>query len=494
MRRFHNLIASLSRGQMRIVCLLAGMVTALALPPWGWWPLAFVGLAVIYLVLDQVERILARFEIFWIAMLGFFIPGLAWMVDLTPPGYVISVPIMAAMMAAPMAFTRRGSSLIWSFPAALVLGEAWHFVFPFGGVPMSSLAMGQVGGPLLPVVRAFGGLGLVAAVGVAAAVVACVISGRERSAAAGLAVLVVSVVIGQLAPDGTVIGSEPVAVVQAGGELGTRAVNSNAGTVFERHVEATRDVAPGTLTIWSESAVTTNAPFELSEQFQILSDFARSRDITVIAGLTERLDDDFFSNGTVTVTPTGELLDRYNKVHLVPFGEYIPLRSFVENFADLSLIPRTAIPGTEDARLETPNGPIAVAISFEVYFGERVRDGVNAGGEIIVNPTLASSYRTTHVPEQTLAAARIRAVEYGRWVLQSSTTGYSAIVKPDGTVVARTGLKEARVLTAVAERRTGATWPLRTGKVPITALALIVLVGSALASQFLPRSANRLRS
>lgn len=478
---------------MRLLCFGAGVLTALSLPPWGWWPLAFVGLATVYVVLDKVERTLARFEIFWIAMLGFFTPGLAWMVDLTPPGYVISVPIMAALMAAPMAFTRRGSTLIWSFPAALLLGEAWHWVFPFGGVPMASLAMGQVGGPFLPIVRAFGALGLVAAVGVAAAALGSVVCGRGRTALLASATLVAATLVGQLAPDGTIVGSEPVAVVQAGGELGTRAVNSNAGTVFERHLDATREVAPGTLTVWSESAVTANAPFESSDAFQILSDFARNRNITVVAGLTERLDDDYFSNGTITVTPTGELLDRYDKVHLVPFGEYIPLRGLVENFADLSLIPRTAVPGTGDARLETPAGPIAVAISFEVYFGERIRDGVEAGGQIIVNPTLASSYRTTHVPEQTLAAARIRAVEAGRWVLQSSTTGYSAIVEPDGTVVARTGLKEARVLTAVAERRTGKTWPVRTGKVPITALALILLTWSAVGHLF-PAPKGRRRS
>ena len=58
-----------------------------------------------------------RFTIFWIAMLGFFIPGLAWMVDLTPPGYIVSVPIMAALMAGPVALTRPGPTTALGFPA-----------------------------------------------------------------------------------------------------------------------------------------------------------------------------------------------------------------------------------------------------------------------------------------------------------------------------------------------------------------------------------------
>ena len=356
-----------------------------------------------------------------------------------------------------------------------MLGEAWHWVIPFGGVPMGSIAMGQVGSPLLDVARAFGALGLITAVAVGAVAVAKVAVNEPRPAAVAAILVVAAVVVGSMAPDGEAAGTTPVAVVQGGGELGTRAVSSNEATVFERHLAAAEAVPPGSLSVWPESAVTANAPFATSRELSQLQELARRRGFTIVTGLTERIDADFFSNAAVVIGPDGELIDRYEKVHLVPFGEYIPLRSLIDPFADLSLIPRTAIEGTGDARVESPHGPLTVAISFEIYFGERTRDGVNAGGEIILNPTLASSYRTTHVPEQSLASARLRAVESGRWVLQSSTTGYSAIVDHRGRVVARTGLREAKVLSAEAERRTGSTWPVRTGKSPITALALGIL-------------------
>ncbi len=474
-RRLLSGLDSISSRRRSAVGFGAGLLTAGALPPWGWWPLAFIGLAIVHLLLDSCTTARSRFGLMWFSMLGFFVPGLAWMIDLTPPGYIVSVPILAAIMAVPIGFTRPGPLAAAGVPAAIMHREPWHRVIPFGGVPMSSLAKGQVGGPLLAVARAFGALGVVVVLATGAVAVGEAILGRRRAAGAAFTIVVVAIFAGHLAPDGTAGESVPVAVVQGGGQLGTRAASSDESTVFERHLVATESVEPGTLVIWPESAVSADHPFEQSRQFGRLAEFAQRRDITILTGLTERLDADFFSNAAVVITPDGELIDRYEKVHLVPFGEYIPLRSLIDPFADLSLIPRTAVEGTGDARVDTPHGPVVVAISFEIYFGERTRDGVAAGGEIIVNPTLASSYRTTHVPEQSLASARLRAVESGRWVLQSSTTGYSAIVDPSGRVVARTGLREARALSADIERRTGRTWPVRSGKVPITVVALVVL-------------------
>ena len=105
------------------------------------------------------------------------------------------------------------------------------------------------------------------------------------------------------------------------------------------------------------------------------------------------------------------------------------------------LISREAIAGEGPGLLATSLGDIAVVTSYEVYFADLVRDGVRAGGRIIANPTLASSYSTSAVPAQSLASARLRAVETGRWVLQSSTSGYSAIVSPDGDIARRSELR-----------------------------------------------------
>ena len=96
--------------------------------------------------------------------------------------------------------------------------------------------------------------------------------------------------------------------------------------------------------------------------------------------------------------------------------------------------------GRGTARLRLPQGPVGVVISYEVSFPDRVREAVRAGGRRLVVPTHASSYVGDEVPATELAAARQRAREFGRTVLQAAPTGCAAIVLPDGDVLARTEL------------------------------------------------------
>ena len=148
----------------------------------------------------------------------------------------------------------------------------------------------------------------------------------------------------------------------------------------------------------------------------------------------------------------------------------------------MSLISREALPGSGPGVVNSSLGPIGNVISFEVYFPERVRSGNKEGAQVITNPTLASSYENSLVPEQSLACARLRAIESDRWVLQASTTGYSAIVAPDGRVVQRSNLREQTVLSSSIELRSGQTWATSLGKRPITLFAAFLLIASALVS------------
>ncbi len=114
---------------------------------------------------------------------------------------------------------------------------------------------------------------------------------------------------------------------------------------------------------------------------------------------------------------------------------------------------------------------------------------MRSGARILTNPTLASSYTTSLVPEQSLASARLRAIETGRWVLQASTTGYSAVVSAGGEVVLRSDLREQTVLTTSVELRSGNTWATDLGKLPISLIAVGLLAGNTL-SQIRRRSSR----
>ena len=449
----------------------------LSLPPWGLWPLGPVGIGLWLRFCNRgAQRWRDRLEVAAAFWLGAYLLGLFWMTELTVPGWIAALPVETLIMALPLSLVpASGRWRALGVPAALVLGEAVRWQVPFGGVPMSNLALGQVSGPWLGTAVLAGPLGVIALVGVGAVIVERLCA-REWCAVSWPAVAAIAAPIAALAwPATTVDATVTAAVVQAGGELGTN-VDTPQRSVRLRHLDTTNAwQGNADLMVWSESSNSADEPLEDSPQLAEILDLARTLDTVLIANFYERVDDQRFRNATVAINPETGLADRYDKAHLVPFGEYVPLRSVVEPFADLSLISREAIAGEGPGLLSTSLGDIAVVTSFEVYFSELVRDGVRAGGRIVANPTLASSYSTSVVPSQSLASARLRAVETGRWVLQASTTGYSAVVSPDGEVTHRSELRESIVLAGEVELRSGSTPALALGSWPLIVAAAVVL-------------------
>ena len=118
-------------------------------------------------------------------------------------------------------------------------------------------------------------------------------------------------------------------------------------------------------------------------------------------------------------------------------------------------------------------------ISWEVFFGNRARDAVQAGGQLLLNPTNGSTYTGTSVQTQQIASSRLRAIETGRWVGQVAPTGFSAFVSPDGDVQQRTATKEQAVIVdRSVPLRTGVTWYVRWGDTPARLLGVaLVAIG-----------------
>ena len=112
-----------------------------------------------------------------------------------------------------------------------------------------------------------------------------------------------------------------------------------------------------------------------------------------------------------------------------------------------------------------------MAISWEVFFSDRVREGVEDGGRIVLNPTNGSSFTGTIVQTQQVASSRLRALETGRWVLQVAPTGFTAVVDDHGRVLDRTSVSERRVIQQEVRLREGLTPYTRLGNGPALALA-----------------------
>ncbi len=460
----------------------AGLLLAASLPPWGFWPLAFAGMAWVDRVLTDRPR-WSRMRRLALVALGLFAPTLWWIHDLTLPGYFIAVVVFATMVGLCGLLVPPGRGRRLALPAVWVLAEAWKGHFPFGGVPISDLGIGQVGGPLAGAAR-LGGAPLLAflvvVIGVAlSALVRC----QWRSAAVG-AVVVGAVLAGAaIAPRGhDVAAPVRVAIVQGGGPQGTHAINTDMDEVFDRHLRESRRVTPPVdLVIWPEDVIDltdTDIADPDEPKGQDLVALARRVDAPVLAGVVQDEGDTHFLNFSVVVRPDGSFGDRYEKVHRVPFGEYVPFRSLVAPFAGPALTQRDAIAGTGPAVVRTSVGPVGVTISWEIFFSDRARAAIRDGGQLLVNPTNGSTYTGTLVQTQQVASSRLRAIETGRWVLQAAPTGFSAVIDPGGTVVRRSALVESRVLRATVRRRTGETFSVRYGDLPMTVIVVVSLLAA----------------
>ena len=465
---------------------MAGLLLAASLPPWpvstGAWPLGLLGAALLFASLDgRAGR--QRLGVGMAAGLGLYLPGLWWMRDFSLPGYLVATLLQAAILAAGIALVPATDDRRWrrvvAFPAALVLAEAVRGSWPFGGMPISGIDLGQVGGPLAPAARVGGRLLLVALLGVGGVALAGLVRRRWLTAGVGGAVVVALACLGVVAPDGSVDEQLRVAAVQGGGPRGLRAVGRDPAPVFQRHVDATAGVRlPVDLVLWPEDVVDIEREVATAPEGAILSALADSLDATLVAGVVQDEDGGRFRNSAVPWGPDGTMYPRYDKVHRVPFGEYVPARSFFDRIADLSAVPRDATAGRGPAVLHTPAGTLGVVISYEVFFPDRAREAVRSGGRVVLVPTNAASYRDTQIPSQEVAAARLRGLETGRWVIQAAPTGYSAVIDQRGEVRAQGGLGGPEVLHSTVDLRTGDTLYVRTGSAPWVAAAAVLLLAT----------------
>jgi apolipoprotein N-acyltransferase len=239
--------------------------------------------------------------------------------------------------------------------------------------------------------------------------------------------------------------------------------------------------------VWPENVIDLDGPLDGSPEAGVVSGLARRLGATLVAGVTEPAGDTHFHNAVVAWGPDGTLLARYEKVRRVPFGEYVPLRSLVRRVVHLELVPRDALPGHGPNVLSTPAGRLGVLISYEVFFADRDRAALRHGAQLTLVPTNAASFTTTQVPTQEVAAARLRAIEGGRDVVQVAPTGYSVLVDHRGRTRSRSTLGRRQVVYGTVQLRRGRTLYSRAGDVPVLGLAALVLCGLALAGLGLRR-------
>jgi apolipoprotein N-acyltransferase len=485
-------LAILSQARLRVSLLVvAGVVGALAFPRSDWWLFAWVWLApALCCALARPPR--GAMADGWLAGTVFFVVLLRWL-DFTfrtysdipwPLGW-LPIGLLAAYcglytagVVAAVAWLRPriGEAPALAMAPVLWVAGEWIRGHLMGGFPWGLMGYSQHG--VLPVIQiaeltgVYGVSFLVVAVNAALAALVGLGWRRARPGVlAAAALLVASLGFGlrvggqEERMDRGQAASIAVAVIQPSVEQTIKWDPAHNAEVLGIHERLTRDAARlrPALIVWPETAaaIFLRADPELLARLTALSG---ALDTPLLIGSIDRQRGarGKFLNSAFLLTGQG-IKGKYDKIHLVPFGEYIPLgwligfvRSWAEFISDFDA-------GNTATVFSLPGAPFGTVICYEVIFPELFRDFVVGGATFMVNITNDAWFGRTSGPWQHLAMLPLRAVEHRVGIARAANTGISAFVEPSGRVSAFLPLFERGLLERHVPLRTRTTLYTRLG-------------------------------
>ncbi len=498
---------------------IGGLVLDAGFPGLGWWPLTFVGLAMLFVALGR-DSARWNFVVGTVFGTAFFVPHLHWI-----DGTVGAVPWLALSLAeaaiiglfgVAWSWARRGA-VTWTrarlqvpvFAVLWVGVEELRAVWPFQGFPWGRVAFSQADGPLGQFAR-LGGVPLVS--GLAACLGPLLALGflaaRRLDVGVASALLLASLAVvggGWLVPLDSAAQSGRLTIGAVQGNVPNRGLDSfdQARQVLDNHVAGTAalldSVSPGELDVvlWPENSSDIDPRVDAAAATQITA-VAQQLQAPILVGTQHYPETGGRLNTALLWDPEAGPVESYAKQHPAPFAEYIPLRDLARRFSSAVDRVRTdMIPGSAEGILHLRSAhldrvvPIGVGICFEVAYDDIIRDDVAGGAELLVIPTNNANFGMSDESTQQLAMSQLRAIEHGRATVQISTVGVSAIISPAGVVRDRTELFTPAQLVA--------TVPLRTELTPATrygdwitwgfrGLALVVVAAGMAGARRVPRA------
>ncbi|MFJ9454443.1 apolipoprotein N-acyltransferase [Kitasatospora sp. NPDC101447] len=470
---------------------LAGLLLALAFPPYDLWPLSLLGVA----ALSLLTRGRTFRQGLWTGFafgLPFFLMLLSWLRvvgwDATVGLSVVEALFLALLGGALAVTSRLPGWPLWA--ACLWITQEWaRDRLPLGGFPWGRLAFANTATPYTPL-AALGGAPLVTfAVALSGALLAWAalrLRGPRRAPrAAALAALgaVAALLAGYVVPVPTAAADTvKVAIVQGNVPNPGMDFLGRPMMVLNNHASATErlaaDIAAGNVqrpdvVIWPENSSDLD-PFSDPLAYERIDEAVKAIGVPTLVGtLVDGPDAQHVQNEGIVWDPRSGPGASYTKQHPVPFGEYVPFRAqLMKVITRLQRVARDFYPGDHNGVMQLGPARIGDVICFEVAYDEIVRDTVDSGARVLVVQTNNATYAKTGQPEQQLAMSRLRAVEHGRAVLIAATSGISAVISPDGTVEQRTQELTPAELSATVPLRDGTTVADRVGAAPEWTLAI----------------------
>jgi apolipoprotein N-acyltransferase len=405
----------------------------------------------------------------------------------------------AAMSALIGHFGRRALLLA---PAVWVSTEYAGRTILFGGFPWALLGYSQV--TVLPVaqlasiVGVFGLSALIVWVGTA---LAWAVIERNRAsliALASAAVLVTGVSLwgaarlasAELLHEGTPI---TVGVVQGNIAQDQKWDAAYEDAILAKYLRLSAEAVNqgATFILWPESAVPFY--FESDAKSERIREFARTHHTSLLIGGDQYRPGSppLSYNAAFMVRPDGTTASVYRKVHLVPFGEYVPAKRMLFFAAPLVEAVSDFAPGDAPVTLPLASSRISTAICYEVVYPSLIREGVGLGSRLLTTITNDAWFGRSSAPFQHFEMASMRAIENGRYLARAANTGVSGFVDPYGHVLARSDLFVDRVLVARLRLLDVSTVYARIGDL-VAYLSLVVTI-AALGAAVVARPKGQLR-
>ena len=424
----------------------------------------------------------------------------AWLVHAL---FVLVLATFPAVFAFAMSdvVSRFGSGGLLLAPAIWVTSELGR-TYVFTGFPWMLLGYSQV--PFLAVAQAasvVGVLGVSALVASVNATVAYVVTAETRARRTPVVATVV-LVAGVLAFGEWRLQRSELA--EAGTALRVAALQGNvvqddkwdpgkSDAILSTYVRQTETAAQAgaDLIVWPEAA--TPFPLARDPRGEIIRSLARQTRTHLLIGTTEIETDDQtrYYNAAYMIDPAGDTTGIYRKQHLVPFGEYVPLRRALFFVSPLVEAVAGFSAGTEPRALPFGDRLVSTAICYEIIYPGLVRELTLAGADLLTTLTNDAWYGRTAAPYQHFQMARMRAIEQGRYLVRAANTGISGVIDPYGQVLARSPLFEQAVVVEEVRLLAQVTPYGRFGDAPAYAGVAITLV--ALGSRRRPRSSAERR-
>ena len=516
------------------IALAAGALSALAMAPFNAWPVLFLSFPVMVWLIDGAGAgglggVPAAAMAGWWFGLGYFVPGLYWigyafLVDAPTFAWLMPFAVLGlpAYLALFTAFGFALARLVWTWDASRVIALAaaltsseWLRGHVLTGFPWNAFGYALTEPLVLAQTASLIGLWGLTFFSVAIfASPAVLVDGTWRGRKSWIASWIAPWITPWIAPAlallllvamgifGAVrLGLQPTATVanvrlrimQPDLQQDVRFNYAAKAEVMQKYLSLSdrasgpqstgvRDVS---ILIWPESAF----PFFLTREADAMAQIADllPKGTTLITGSVRAPDLPPGTkitrayNSIYAIGHDGSVLSIYDKLHLVPFGEYLPFQDWMEKlgFVQLTKIQGGFIPGVNRRTMEIPDAPRALPlICYEAVFPGDVAARDDRPGWII-NLTNDGWFGISTGPYQHLQQARLRAIEQGLPVVRAANTGISAVIDPLGRVVARLGLGVEGVLDSSLPSAIPPTIYARSGDIPaavVVAAALIFIV------------------